>query len=196
MPEHLIKFAIIKTVVCLVATTICLSSYAMNTDTFNIQRYSIHNHQLKQCLSKIAKEESNNLHCQIGLVVVNIHQCNEEYLLVGCHKLAWLKFYSTFYEVRDNDFVGCSYLKNVTCFFFGQKIKEYLSDPIGMVCLVDSKGYFKPLLGSEADFNEWVNDYYQSGLHVDPPVWIFKKKGKKFVPMSNSDFQYNRPKHN
>ena len=79
MPEHLIKFAIIKTVVCLVATTICLYSYAMNTDTFNIQRYSINNHQLKQCLSKIAKEESKNLHCQIGLVVVNIHQCNEEY---------------------------------------------------------------------------------------------------------------------
>ena len=124
MPKHQIESAIIKFIVCFFAVTYCFTSYAMKADTFNIQRYSINNYQLKQCLSKIAKEESNKLHCQVGLVVVNIHQCNEEYVLVGCHTLTWLKFYSTFYEVRDNDFVGCSCLKNGTCFFFGQKIKE------------------------------------------------------------------------
>ena len=194
MPKQSIKSIIVKLIVVFAAITRGYSIYATEIDTFNIRQYKIKKHQLEQCLSKIAKEENNKHYWQIGLVVTYIHQDKEEYVLVGCHTLAWLKFYSMLYEVRDNDFVGCSYLKDGVCFLFGNEIKQYLSDSIGVVCLVDSNNYFKPLLGNEVDFKEWFDDYCQSDLYVDPPVWIFKKKKNKFVLIGDSEFHYT-PKY-
>ena len=194
MLKQYIKSIIVKLIVVFVAITSSFSVYATEIDTFNIRQYKIKKHQLEQCLSKIVKEENNKHYRQVGLVVTYIHQDNEEYVLVGCHTLAWLKFYSMLYEVRDNDFVGCSYLKNGVCFFFGNEIKQYLSDSIGMVCLVDSNNYFKPLLGNEVDFKEWFDGYCQGDLYVDPPIWIFKKQKNKFVLISDSEFHYT-PKY-
>lgn len=194
MFEQSIKSIIIDIIVVFAAITCSFSLYATEIDTFNIRQYKIKNHQLEQCLSKVAKEERKKHYGQIGLIVTYIHQEEEEYVLVGCHTLAWLRFYSMLYEVRDNDFVGCSYLKNGVCLIFGEEIKQYLYDSIGTVCLIDSNNYFKPLLGDEEDFNEWFDGYCQGDLYVDPPVWIFKKQKNKFVRISNSEFHYT-PRH-
>lgn len=167
-----------------------VTAYASAVDTFYFPLYKISNKQLKKCLSQIAVGESDKHHQPIGLVVSCFSQDNEQYVLVGCHTFSWLKFYSMLQEVRDNDFVGCSYLKNYPCFLFGNGIEQYLSDSVGMVSIADSNGNFKPLLGSEEDLKEWFEGYCQSDLVVDPPVWIFKKHKRKFVRISNSDFQY------
>lgn len=195
MPKQHIKSIIITLIIVFAAIACGLPLYATGIDTFNIRQYRIKKHQLEQCLSKIAKEESNKHYGQIGFVVTCIRQDDDECLLVGCHTLAWLKFYSMLYEVRDNEFVGCSYLKNGVCFLFGNEIKQYLSDSIGTVCFVDSNNYFKPLLGNEADFKEWFDGYCQGDLYVDPPIWILKKQKNKFVRISGSEFHYT-PKRN
>lgn len=159
-------------------------------DTFYFPEYTINNHQLKKCLSQIVVEESNKHYRPIGLVVSCFSQDNEQYVLVGCHTFSWLKFYRMLREVNDYDFIGCSFLKNCPCFLFGNEIEQYLSESVGVVSIADINGYFKPLLGSEADFKDWFDDYCQSDIHVDPPVWIFKKHKRKFVRINNSDFQY------
>ena len=194
MPKQYKKSIIFKLIVIFVAITSSFSLCATEIDTFVIRQYKFKNHQLEQCLSKIAKEENKKHYRQIGLVVTYIRQDNEEYVLVGCHTLAWLKFYSMLYEVRDNDFVGCSYLKNGVCFLFGKEIEQHLSESIGMVCLVDSNNYLKPLLGNELDFKEWFDGYCQGDLYVDPPIWIFKKQKNKFVLISDSEYHYT-PKY-
>lgn len=190
MDENILKATIKKIIIGLLIITCGITSYAIEIDTFNILQYKIKNHQLKKCLSDIAEEESGKLYQQVGLVVVDFSQGEKEYLMVGCYTLSWLQFYSLLYEVKDNDFVGCSYLNNSICFLFGNEMKQYLSDTIGMVSLVDRNSFFKPLLGSEADFQEWKEHFFQGELLVDPPVWIFKKQKRKFILIDNNDYYY------
>lgn len=191
MREYILKSTIKKIIIGLLVITCGFTSCAMEIDTFKILQYRIKNHQLKKCLSDIAEEESSKLYQQVGLVVVNYSQGAEEYLMVGCYLLSWLQFYSLLWEVKDNDFIGCSYLNNGICFLFGNEMKQYLSDTIGMVSLVDRNNFFKPLLGSETDFQEWKKQFFQGELHVDPPVWIFRKQKRKFVLIDNNDYDYN-----
>lgn len=190
MRERILKFIIKRIIIGFLVITSVFTSYAIEIDTFNIPQYRIKNHQLKKCLSKVAEEESGKLYQQVGLVVTNYSQGNEEYLLIGCYALSWLQFYSLLHEVKDNEFVGCTYLNNSICFLFGNEMKQYLSDTIGMVSLVDRNSFYKPLLGSEADFQEWKEHFFQGELLVDPPVWIFKKQRRKFVLIDNNDYSY------
>lgn len=190
MRDHLINSVLKKIFVGIVLIVYCCFTYAIEIDTFNIPQYKILNHQLKKCLTQIAIEEGDKLHQNVGLVVVNYSQDNQEYILVGCHTEIWLQFYKMLYEVMDNDFVGCSYLTDTPCFLFGKEITKYLSDSIGMACLVDSNRFFKPLLGNEADFSSWFYDYSQNDIHVDPPVWIFKRQKRKFVRIFDEDYNY------
>ena len=190
MRERILKFIIKRIIIGFLVITSVFTSYAIEIDTFNIPQYRIKNQQQKKCLSKVAEEESGKLYQQVGLVVTNYSQGNEEYLLIGCYALSWLQFYSLLYEVKDNEFVGCTYLNNSICFLFGNEMKQYLSDTIGMVSLVDRNSFYKPLLGSEADFQEWKEHFFQGELLVDPPVWIFKKQRRKFVLIDNNDYSY------
>ena len=153
MDENILKATIKKIIIGLLIITCGITSYAIEIDTFNILQYKIKNHQLKKCLSDIAEEESGKLYQQVGLVVVNFFQGDDEYLLAGCYTLSWLQF-------------------------------------IGMVSLVDRNSFFKPLLGSEADFQEWKEHFFQGELLVDPPVWIFKKQKRKFILIDNDDYYY------
>ncbi len=166
------------------------STCASEIDTFNIPQYKICNRQLKKCLSLIEIEQRNKLHQKIGLVVVSHAEGSEEYLLVGCHTVSWLQFYGLSYEVMDNDCVGCSYLNNSICLFFGNEVSKYLSDSIGTVCVADEKQTFKSLLGSEADNKEWRDEFYQNNIIVDPPYWFFKKRKKKFVRIYDDEYDY------
>ena len=195
MDENILKATIKKIIIGLLIITCGITSYAIEIDTFNILQYKIKNHQLKKCLSDIAEEESGKLYQQVGLVVVNYTQGEEEYLMVGCYLLSWLQFYSLLWEVRDNDFIGCSYLNNTICFLFGNEMKQYLSDTIGVVSLVDRNDFFKPLLGSEADFQEWKEEFFRGELHADPPVWIFRKQKRKFVRIYDKEYDYTPKKH-
>lgn len=191
MSNYLIKPILRKLIISFVALTMGLASYATEPDTFNLREYKIKNLQLKRYLSKIAEGETNKHHRQVALVVTCFRQEDGEYVVVGCQTLARICWYSWSMEVNDYGLIGCAYLENSICLLFGSEIEQYLSDPIGMVCLVDSNDYFKPLLGSEADLQEFRDDCFQIGLHLDPPSWIFKKQKKKYRPIDIQSYDYN-----
>ena len=72
--HNILKSIIKEIIIGLLIITGGFTSYAIEVDTFNILQYKIKNHQLKKCLSDIAKEESGKLYQQVGLVVVNFSQ--------------------------------------------------------------------------------------------------------------------------
>lgn len=166
------------------------TSHATVIDTFKITQYKITNHQIKRCLSKIAEEESKKHERQVDFVVVNYTQKNIEYLFVGCNTLPWLSFYRYFYEIEDNELVGCAYFNRSSCFLFGKNIHKYLSDSTGIVSVVDSNQIISPLIGSEAMFNKWKEELDRMFFRYDPPVWIFKKRKRKFERIYNDEYDY------
>lgn len=182
---------LLKIVAGFIVTFGIFTSYAIGVDTFNIAQYKIKDRQIKQCLSQIAKEERGRYNRQIEFILVNYTQKNKEYLFVGCNTLAWMSFYRFFYEVEDNDFVGCAYFKHSTCFLFGKDINQYLSDSLGTTSLIDSNFILKPLLGNKDAFNEWKEELYRIYFHYDPPVWIFRKQKGKFVRIKNDEHDYD-----
>lgn len=179
-----------KIIVGFIVTFGVFTSHAIGVDTFNIPQYKIKDRQIKQCLSQIAKEERGKYNHQIEFILVNYTQKNKEYLFVGCKTLAWMSFYRFFYEVEDNDFVGCAYFKQSTCFLFGKDINQYLSDSLRTISLIDSNSILKPLLGNKDAFNEWKKELYRIGFHYDPPIWIFRKQKGKFVRIKNDEYDY------
>lgn len=181
---------LLKILIGVIVTTGIFTSHASGVDTFNITKYKIKDIQIKRCISKIAKENRNKIDCQISFILVSYSQNNEEYLFVGCNTLAWMSFYRFFYEVEDNDFVGCTYFNHSTCFLWGKDINQYISDSLGVISLIDSNHIFKPLLGNEDAFNEWKEELNRKCFRYDPPVWIFKKNRGKFVRINNKEYDY------